>query len=501
MVFTTQIFLFVFFPVCLFVYVVIDLISRFNFIEKVLKKIRAKEIVIILFSLGFYMWTCFDDVFRLLLYILLVYLLALWLSSVKAKNKYININSDNDDAVVSKGRLYLYSIPFIISIIIIIFVLIYYNYSYFLGRIWNMIFDARTFPESLLAPLGLSFITFSAISYLTDIYRGNATVGSFIDCLFYMTFFPKIVSGPIVLWKDFQPQIKTRKLSLALSSSGINRIMIGFGKKLILADTFGACLADIPLTGIDKITAFGSLILYMLQIYYDFSGYSDIAIGLSNLLGFEFKENFNFPYRATSISEFWRRWHISLGSWFREYVYFPLGGSRRGKKRTLINLAVVFALTGVWHGAGWNYILWGIINASAVIIERIVRNKKVYIKTPTIIKYIFTMAIVLFFWQFFRYESVWDTARILKIIVGNIRFDNIPYSWDHYFSFKIVVFTVIGIIGSKLFGSPTLISLQRSFCAKKIGYIIQEVTLIVVFILSILFMVNSTYSPFIYFQY
>lgn len=183
-------------------------------------------------------------------------------------------------------------------------------------------------PQSILAPLGLSFITFSAISYLADIYRGNASAGSLIDCALYITFFPKVISGPIVLWKDFQAQIKQRKMSLNLSADGINRIIIGFAKKVLLADTFGACLTNIGTQGIDQLTAFGTLILYMLQIYYDFAGYSDIAIGLAKLFGFEFKENFDFPYRSKSISEFWRRWHISLGSWFRQYVYFPLGGSR-----------------------------------------------------------------------------------------------------------------------------------------------------------------------------
>lgn len=191
--------------------------------------------------------------------------------------------------------------------------------------------------------------------------------------------------------------------------------MAGFAKKVILADTFGACLAGIPLSGIDQATALGTLVLYMLQIYFDFSGYSDIAIGISELFGFEFNVNFNFPYRSTSISEFWRRWHISLGAWFREYVYFPLGGSRSGKRKTLVNLAVVFALTGFWHGASWNYILWGAVNGGFVILERILQEKKFYRKTPNWLKYMVTMCIVLLCWQLFRFQDIGAAAESFRL--------------------------------------------------------------------------------------
>lgn len=244
--------------------------------------------------------------------------------------------------------------------------------------------------KSLVAPLGISFLTFSAISYIVDIYRGNATSGSLIDCMLFLSFFPKIISGPIILWKDFQAQINNISISFNMNIEGINRIMIGFAKKVILADSFGVCLNLISLTNVDRITAIGGVFLYMLQIYYDFSGYSDIAIGISYLLGFKVKENFNFPYRSISISEFWRRWHISLGTWFREYIYIPLGGSHGSLNKTLRNLAIVFALTGIWHGAGFNYILWGGINAIFAIAERLFRNNTYYIKTPKIIKYVIT---------------------------------------------------------------------------------------------------------------
>lgn len=355
--------------------------------------------------------------------------------------------------------------------------------------------------KSLAAPLGLSFLTFSAVSYLTDIYRGDAAQGSLMDCALYLTFFPKVVSGPIVLWKDFKPQIGERKTTLKAGIDGLNRIMIGFAKKIILADSFGACIAQIGISGIDRITAAGTLVLYMLQIYYDFSGYSDIAIGLSKLFGFEVKENFNFPYRSKSISEFWRRWHISLGTWFREYVYFPLGGSRAGCYRTLWNLAVVFTLTGFWHGAGWNYILWGGINGALVVAERVMQNKEFYKKTPEFIRYSFTMLIVMLFWQFFRFQDISDIVNILGIILGAVHFDVVFYTWEHYFDIQILAFVLVGIVGSTVFGSPKIMRQYQKGASTNIGFMLQELVVLILFMVSILFMVNSTYSPFIYFQY
>lgn len=239
----------------------------------------------------------------------------------------------------------------------------------------------------------------------------------------------------------------------------------------------------------------------MLQIYYDFSGYSDIAIGLARLLGFEFKENFSFPYRSVSISEFWRRWHISLGTWFREYIYIPLGGSRNGRFQTLRNLAVVFITTGIWHGAGWNYIIWGGINGFCVIFERIIRDKKLYHILPDMVKWITTMGITLFCWQFFRFQNIAEVWNWMKVMFGVFQFDIIPYSWQYYFDMKIVTLIVIGIFGSTLFGRKKIGDLFQKIFLSEVGFVVKELCLLILFIMSILFMVNSTYSPFIYFQY
>lgn len=501
MVFTSQIFLFVFFPACLLAYLLADRLSAVPKLGAVLRKLRLKELILIGFSLGFYMWAAFDNVFRLLLYIAGIYLLGRWIFHAKKSGTYIYIYNDSNGTESGAKRFYLSRIPLTIAVCAVVFALVYYNYSNFLIDCWNGLFGDQVGMKSLLTPLGISFITFSAVSYLVDIYRGHATPGSLIDCALYLSFFPKVISGPIVLWKDFQPQIGTAGMRLDQGSRGINRIMIGFAKKLILADTFGACLAQISVDAMDPITAFGTLVLYMLQIYYDFAGYSDIAIGLSHLLGFGIKENFNFPYRSKSITEFWRRWHISLGTWFREYLYIPLGGSRRGLHTTLRNLAVVFAVTGIWHGAGWNYVLWGLINGCFVVGERMLQKNKTYLRIPNAVKYIVTMTVVMLFWQLFRFQDLSQIGTVFSAMLGKTPAGDILYTWQYYFDARILTLAAVGILGATVFGSGKVQEMYRRVVATKAGYLLQEVVLLLLFAVAILFMVNSTYSPFIYFQY
>ncbi len=499
MIFTTQLFLFVFFPSCITLYMIVNALCRIKTLETYIERYRIKDLVIIFFSLGFYMWSGVSSGLKLVLYILGIYIFSKYISACKFKRLYINIEQDNNENMHKK--FYIAIIPLIISIAIVLFYLVYYKYSGIIAYLWNYAFSDNVKVHTLYAPLGLSFITFSAISYLVDIYKEKSVAGSFIDCALYILFFPKIVSGPIVLWRDFQKQISGRENSLELTIDGINRIVIGFSKKLLLADVFGQMLSKIGNSGIDQVTAIISLIIYMLQIYYDFSSYSDIAIGLSKLFGFEFKENFNFPYRSKSITEFWRRWHISLGTWFREYVYIPLGGNRKGKITTLRNLFIVFMLTGIWHGAGKNYILWGMINGGLMVLERLICEKKRYKKVPDFVKYVCTMMIVMFLWQFFRFENLSETVSMLGVVFGIIKFDRISYTWHYFLSIRTISFVIIGVLGATVLGCSKIQLKYQNFKERKVGYLIQEIVLMGLFILSICFMVNSTYSPFIYFQY
>lgn len=315
----------------------------------------------------------------------------------------------------------------------------------------------------------------------------------------FLSLFPKVISGPIVLWRDFQPQLAQRPEPDADDAAeGLRRIIIGYSKKAILADTFGAQIARIDgvllAGGVDTPTMWLRALLYFFQLYYDFSGYSDIAIGLCRVFGFSIKENFNFPYISTSITEFWRRWHISLGSWFREYVYFPLGGNRRGN--VYLNLFVVFLLTGIWHGANWTFLLWGVINGVFVVAERYVRNKKWYQRIPSVVKWAFTMAVVYFVWIMFMASDVSDAFSTYAALFAASPAVN--FTWRYFLTRKLAVLLVIAALGSVVGALPMSEERRKRLLAPAPW---KLAVYLVLFAVSVLFVVNSSYSPFLYFQF
>lgn len=495
--FTTTFFMFVFLPLVLGLYFLSYIYSKKH------ENLNISNLVLIIFSFVFYSWALKINGFLLLLYTFAIYFIGSCIEI--GKNRKIAIKYYDED--VKKEKLIKVAIPgLIIGIILVLSILFKYKYlKTVVSLISNyMCIDPNKYAN-IVAPLGISFITFSAVSYFVDIYKKDATNGSFIDCLLYIFFFPKIVSGPIVLWKDFQLQIKNRKLSTEKFVSGINLVVIGFAKKVILADTFGFYIEKTKGVMIDTPTAWLVWILYALQIYYDFAGYSDIAIGISEMFGFEFEHNFNFPYRSLSITEFWRRWHISLGNFFKNYVYFPLGGNRKGKNRTLTNLIIVFAITGIWHGAGIGYILWGCAHGFFVVLERVNKDKKWYIKTPRFIKWIITFFISASLWQIFRFDGSSIDAlvaiRHMFGIHGTYSIAEIKYPIQYYIDNKIVALLVIGFAGATILGDKKIVDCYKLIKSNQWFYLIQEVLILMLFVISISFMVNSTYSPFIYFQF
>lgn len=314
----------------------------------------------------------------------------------------------------------------------------------------------------------------------------------------FLSLFPKLVSGPIVLWKDFQSQIIKREITFEKISSGINRVIIGFAKKAIIADTFGTQIHlindEIASFGVDTPTMWLRSILYFFQLYYDFSGYSDIAIGLCQIFGFSLKENFNYPYISTSVSEFWRRWHVSLGSWFREYVYIPLGGNQKGN--VYLHLFIVFLLTGIWHGANWTFFLWGGLNGIFVVLERQIGDKNWYRKVPSVIKWCTTMAIIFFAWILFMSTDIYDACNTYIALFSTTGSETLNFTWRYYLSRKIELLLIIAGVGA--FPLPKLL---RESLDTKFGLAVQKAGLLVLFIIEILFIVNSTYSPFVYFQF
>lgn len=479
MTFTSLIFLFVFFPLCIAGYYLLC------FQEKKAGRTfgRIKDIFLILSGLAFYGWASLDGILILAVYVVLVWAMGVWIGRA-------------EDAARKKRAI-------AVSVIVVTAVLLFYKYYNFGVENINRFLNTEIGFSDIAAPLGISFITFSAVSYLVDIYRGDAAYGNLIDAGMFLTFFPKVVSGPIVQWKDFDCQIKGRKVDSDRFLKGLNRIMTGFAKKLILADTFGTVANDIAWygEGIDQPTTWICAFFYMMQIYYDFAGYSDIAIGLSGLFGFEVKENFNFPYMSLSISEFWRRWHISLGTWFREYIYIPLGGNRKGKTRTLINLFTVFLLTGFWHGAGWNYILWGILNGVCVVAERCIRDNSIYKRIPKVVKWAVAMCIVYIGWIFFRIQSVSEIVLYFQKMVGVVQAEAVSFNFRHFLTTKMIVLSVIAVLGATVLSFPVFRNLGDRLENSKAGLVLKEAVLFLLMILAVICMVNSSYSPFIYFQY
>lgn len=331
MEFTIHTFLFVFLPVFLVIYM---LISYW-------KNLKLLNGYLLIISLLLYAWVSPKFFYWFLAIILLTYILGNVVSGAKE-----NIREKKKWTAM--------------AVTIFIFLLGYYKYYAFFLENLNTAGWLKGKVEAIAVPIGISFLVFEVISYIVDIARGNATTGNLSDVALYLAFFPKLVSGPIILWKHFQPQINARKADITMVTDGIDRIIVGYAKKAIIADTLGMTVAQIrsmSVTGIDRNTYFIWAFLYMLEIYFDFSGYSDIAIGIGRFFGFSIDKNFNYPYVSVSITEFWRRWHISLGTWFREYVYIPLGGNRKGN--VYLNLFIVFLLTGIWHGANWTFFAWG----------------------------------------------------------------------------------------------------------------------------------------------
>jgi len=459
-------FLFFFLPITIIVYYL------FNFIGKN----QLNNLLLILFSLSFYMVSGLRTTIYLILFIVIIYFSGKILG-------YINTKS-------TKRRF------FILSLLFVVLTLSYYKYITFILELFHR--DARVF--GIVIPLGLSFIMFEAISYLVDIYKGDTERGSLIDVFLFFTFFPKVASGPIVLWKDFSSQIYNRKVSVDLFFSGMNRVMIGFAKKSIIADSLGTVVQSInenTQLGIDSPTAFLGALCYFLQIYYDFSGYSDIAIGISRIFGFDFKENFNYPYTSTSIGEFWRRWHISLGTWFREYIYIPLGGNR---KHVYINLFVVFLITGIWHGSTFNFVIWGVAHGLLIMIERAFREKAWYKKIPALFKWMFTMIFVYLTWIIFMIPSLTQAIIYYKSMLG-IPAGSIYFTFEYFVNSKLILIIIVAVIGAFI-GKWDKVELIKTWSRDtKTGLVFSQILYMMLFVLAILFMMNSSYSPFLYFQF
>lgn len=466
MVFSSSIFIFVFLPLVLFLYYISG------------KKL--KNYVLLLASLFFYSWGGVSYLKILIVSIIINYIFGILIDDVRSNIK-------------------LRKIFLRLGIILNLALLFYYKYYDFTIENINEIFNTNYSIKNIVLPIGISFFTFQGMSYIIDIYRNDGKVNKNpFSVALYISLFPQLVAGPIIKYKTIDDQIRNRKESLEFFSYGINRFVIGLAKKVIIADIL-AGMADnifnLYYSGIDMPTAWIGAICYTFQIYYDFSGYSDMAIGLGYMFGFEFMENFNYPYISKSITEFWRRWHISLSTWFKEYLYIPLGGNRRGN--IYFNLFVVFLVTGIWHGAAWTFILWGLWHGFFILIERAIRNKEWYINVPRTIKYIVTMLIVILGWVLFRADNLEQAIGFIKTMFGFSKAIDITFEYSYFINKKLVFWIVISILGEVPFANNNLKKYKKS----KNFEVLSTIIISLLFIISIIFVVNSTYSPFIYFQF
>ena len=462
MVFSSTVFLFGFLPLFLLIYY-----------------IKPNNITLLLFSLLFYSWG--EPVYVCMM----IFSTILDYTCGRLVEKYRG---------TLKAKIFL-----IISVFTNLGLLVVFKYSGFVVETINNVFNTSVSIGALPLPIGISFYTFQTMSYTIDVYRGDVkaqkniiTFGAFVSL------FPQLIAGPIVRYKTIAEQLESRRISIDNICDGVERFIIGFIKKVIFANQM-AQLADTILQNPDYkflVTWLGA-VAYMLQIYYDFSGYSDMAIGLGKMLGFQFDENFNYPYESKSITEFWKKWHISLSSWFRDYVYIPLGGNRVGRGRQVFNMLIVWSLTGIWHGASWNFVIWGLYYFVLLVLEKYV-FKRVMKKIPVVFKWIFTALLVLLGWVIFYYynlSELWGTfGSLFSFSIKGDDFNIIKMFLTSYAMYMIPAI---------IFQFPVFRKFRNMIFTRKnnVVKILYYVGLLAVGFIAVCFLVKSTYNPFIYFRF
>lgn len=478
MVFSSVVFLFFFLPITLAGYYLINP--------------KYRNYWLLIASLVFFGWSQKNYLWIILLNIAINYCASFLLDKIKRLRKVI----------------------LLIAVAANLGLLFYFKYFDFAVESINQAFGTTIQLQNIVLPIGISFFTFQGMSYTIDVYRKQVSAQKNpLKVALYITLFPQLIAGPIVRYTDIVNEIDNRRVTLSDFSAGIERFIVGLGKKAIIANTMAACADRIWNAGIEHNTALISWvgsIAYTLQIYFDFSGYSDMAIGLGRMFGFHFNENFNLPYISKSISEFWRRWHISLSSWFRDYVYIPLGGNR---KHVYLNLIIVFFLTGIWHGASWHFLIWGGWNGVFILAERWCRKRKnsenrneveekhnIRKSWRNAVSIAYTLLIVNIGWVIFRAPETVDAFKYIGTMFGFIKPLRVDYTAFWYLDRWTMVIMIIGILLSSIIPSKLKEVCQKN-APEKILLITKYITLIGLLFLSLIRIVSGTYNPFIYFQF
>lgn len=468
MLFSSIVFLFTFLPAVMLLYYLLP--------------VRFRNVILLLASLVFYAWGEPVYLFLMLLSILFNYFSGL------------DIARNLQDKRAAKRSL-------VFNLIINLAVLGFFKYEGFVLDTLNGILPVHISYHALPLPIGISFYTFQILSYIIDVYRGNVKVQTNLpNFALYVTMFPQLIAGPIVQYADVDEQLASREVSWTKFGEGSMYFIRGLAKKGLLANTSGMIFTEV--SGLAKgniavMTAWLGAFAYMFQIYFDFSGYSDMAIGLGKMLGFEFNMNFNYPYVSKSITEFWRRWHISLSSWFRDYVYIPLGGNRVSKIKHIRNLLIVWFLTGLWHGAAWNFVAWGLYYGVILIIEKYLLSP-VLDRLPDVVRHIYSIVLVVIGWVLFFSSSFGQAADYIRVMFGAGAHGFADRESMYLLTSNLILWLIL------IFGSTPLVHFRYEHMLRSKKWnttIINSVVYAALFIVCIAYLVTETYNPFLYFRF
>ncbi len=470
MVFSNLIFLYFFLPLVIIVYFIC-------------KNRVYRNTVLLLFSLLFYSWGEPKYIFLMILASFIAYIGGILIGKYE-KQKHLKLKK----------------LVYIITIMLLVANLFVFKYFNFVFDNLSGLFSKGFSVSAIVLPIGISFYTFQIISYVIDLYRGEISVQrNFFYLTLYVSFFPQLIAGPIVRYKTVEQEICCRNETLDDVVIGLKRFIIGLAKKVIIANNVSK-IAVIVYAG--NASDYGTTlywiaaIAYTFQIYFDFSGYSDMAIGLGRIFGFHFLENFNYPYVSLSITDFWRRWHISLSTWFRDYIYIPLGGNRTSTIRWIFNILIVWALTGLWHGANWNFVIWGLYYAALLLIEKLFLNK-IIDKMPRIIKWLYAFFFVNIGWVIFNLTDFNKMTAALQTM-----FTLSPTNWMNVISANSSILNAIMYLPiAFLFAFPVFKNLNSKIKENNFIIIIKNIGYLIVFGLCITYILSSSYNPFIYFRF
>lgn len=466
MVFSSTIFLCVYLPLVLLGYYICPK--------------KGRNLFLLIVSLVFYAWGEPKYVFLMIFSILVNYIFGRLMDKNRGRQKRMKL-------------------MLVLSVVIDLGLLSVFKYTDFIITNVNAIFGSSFDLLNIALPIGISFYTFQAMSYTIDVYRDDVRVQkNLIDFGMYITMFPQLIAGPIVRYADVQDQLAERSVTTADFSEGVMRFVVGLGKKVLLANQMGAVWSEIYALGgdVSALMAWTGAIAYTFQIYFDFSGYSDMAIGLGRMFGFKFPENFRYPYQSVSITDFWRRWHITLSTWFKEYLYIPLGGNRCGLARQALNLLIVWSLTGFWHGAGWNFVMWGLYYFVILFIEKLFLLKALD-KLPKLFRHVYALLLIVIGWVIFASD---DVGVLLPYLGSMFGANGAVGGMDVYTLFTKAVLLIICCVASTELPKRLFLSATGAM-NEKAAFTIKSVMTIALLALSMILLIGDSYNPFLYFRF